>query len=303
MQGNKSEGTTVILIVGYRYAGKSLVLQHLERSGYRCVDNLPEALIADCLSQMMRGAGPARPRVALAVDTGTGNAVPGEPARPGRASLLSVRDGLAAAGHSPFIVFLAASDSALKERHAASQAQDSSHDDSERRDAERAALAPLREAADLILDSSYASPTDERDRIIALAEGERRQVQTVVEVSSFGFKYGVPAGDIVLDVRFIPNPYYVSELRPLTGKDRACADYVFGEEGARVALEALVRLVGAMAPAYEAQGKPVLRVRIGCTGGQHRSVAMAEALGRALAERGLEVQVRHRELARREKAL
>jgi UPF0042 nucleotide-binding protein len=300
MQGNKSEGTTVVLIVGYRYAGKSLVLQHLERSGYRCVDNLPEALIGDYLSQMKAGAG--RPRVALAVDTGTGSAAPGE-AQTGRPSLLTIRDELAAAGYSPFIVFLAASDSALKERHASSQAEDSSHDDAGRRDTERAALAPLREAADLILDSSYASPTDERDRIIALAEGERRQVQTVVEISSFGFKYGAPAGDLVLDVRFIPNPYYVSELRQLTGKDRACADYVFGEESAKTALEALIRLVAAMAPAYEAQGKPVLRVRIGCTGGQHRSVAMVEALGRALAERGLEVQVRHRELARRERAL
>jgi len=277
MQGNKSEGTTVVLIVGYRYAGKSLVLQHLERSGYCCVDNLPEALIADYLSQMRRAAGAGRPRVALAVDTETGSA-PRGPAQPGRPSLLSIRDELAAAGHSPFLVFLAASDSALKERHAASQAEDSGRDDAGRRDAERAALGPLREAADLILDSSYASPTDERDRIIALAEGEKRRVRTVVEVSSFGFKYGAPAGDIVLDVRFIPNPYYVSELRPLTGKDKACADYVFGEEGARVALEALIRLVEAMEPAYEAQGKPLLRVRIGCTGGQHRSVFLVEQL-------------------------
>ena len=116
MQGSTSEGTIVVLIVGYRYSGKSLVLQHLERYGYCCVDNLPEALISDYLSQIKRKPGDARPRVALAIDTKIECARQGKGQR-GRTPLLSIRDELAAAGHTPFIVFLAASDSTLRERH------------------------------------------------------------------------------------------------------------------------------------------------------------------------------------------
>jgi UPF0042 nucleotide-binding protein len=161
---------------------------------------------------------------------------------------------------------------------------------------EREYFRLLRERAHLVLDSSFASPVEERDRIIALVEGRESGTRTVVELSSFGFKYGAPGGDLVLDVRFIPNPYYIAELRPLTGRDPACADYVLGHASARESLTALRSLVAAMVPAYAAQGRATLKVRIGCTGGKHRSVAMAEALGTALTELGIPVRIRHREM-------
>lgn len=289
MHKQNCEDTAIVLIVGYRWAGKSLLLHHLEASGYCCVDNLPVSLVRSYLSVTRGKDAPGRKLFALALKP-----TPGE-----EDSLVQIREELKSEGLSAAIVFLSASDSTLEERRGASQATGSAEDDPEGRDAERAALAPVKEKADLVLDSSYASPTDERDRVIALAEGGNRRVRTLVELSSFGFKYGAPAGDLVLDVRFIPNPYYVAALRPLTGKDRACSEYVLGDESAASALKALAALVESMVPAYEAQGKPVLRVRIGCTGGQHRSVAIVEALGAALADKGYEVALRHRELQNR----
>lgn len=285
-KGGAASRLPVVLIVGCRCSGKSLLLHHLEASGYRSVDNLPASLIGDYLAVTAGKEGEGKCLVALALKLGPGEAE----------ALPALRQRLADSGYPSLLVFLTASDSILRERGAAAQPSESPQEEAARRDDERAALSALRDGADLVIDSSYASPTEERDRVIALAEGERRRIRTRVELSSFGFKYGAPSGDLVLDVRFIPNPYYVAALRPLTGRDKACADYVLGNESAKAALSALLSLVEAMAPAYEQQGKPALRVRIGCTGGQHRSVAMVEALASALAARGLEVSVRHREL-------
>ena len=298
MTETKHEGTIVALIAGYRYAGKSLVLQYLEQAGYSCVDNLPPRLVPDYFARgKKKGGGPWR--AAVAVDLEDLVSAEDEAARDTGKSLLSLKGTLAAAGHSCKIVFLEAGETALGDRYAASPARAAGSDAAEaaRRDTERSALAPARAAADLVLDSSYASPADERDRIVALMEGERSRVETRVEISSFGHKFGIPQGDVVVDVRFIPNPYYVAALRPLSGKDKACADYVLGGEGARGSLEALISLVSAMEPAYALQGRPALRIRIGCTGGRHRSVAMAEALGAALSERGLDIAISHRDLA------
>jgi UPF0042 nucleotide-binding protein len=286
MRQENSDGTIVVLIAGYRYAGKSLVLQHLEQAGYACVDNLPVQLVPECLSHGKRKGGDGTRRVAIAVDADGAE----------RDALGATREMLAEAGFPAMIVFIEASDSALSERHAAVSVAGSDVARTARRDSERDALAPIRAAADLIVDSSWASPMDIQDRIIALAEGSKRQSRTVVEISSFGFKNGVPSGDFVVDVRFIPNPYYVAALRPLCGKDRECADYVFSDEHARGTLEALIRLAVVMEAAYSLQGRPSLRIRIGCTGGWHRSVAMVEALGAALSQRGLETHLSHREL-------
>jgi UPF0042 nucleotide-binding protein len=121
-------------------------------------------------------------------------------------------------------------------------------------------------------------------------------VKIAVELVSFGFKYGGESGDLVFNARFIPNPYYVDSLRPLTGKDRACADYVFGFPVARRTLELLKELVLTMAEAFEQQDRPGIKICVGCTGGQHRSVALIEALARELDARAYPVSIRHREL-------
>jgi UPF0042 nucleotide-binding protein len=280
-----SGGTAVVLVAGYRYAGRSLVLQRLEAAGYQCVDNLPPRLVPDYLDHARNQD--AASRIAVAIDT-EGNGAPADAER-----LLEHLDAQAA----PYkLVFIEATESVLRKRKQSAEEIPGEVDDSEP-SAARGALARVRSRADLVIDSSYASPLEERDRIIALAEGQAPEAETVVDIGSFGFKYGAPDGDVVVDARFIPNPYYVAALRPLCGLDPACADYVLGHESARGALSALTALASAMVPAYAAQGRGVLKLRIGCTGGQHRSVALAEALGASLRERGMTVLVGHRELA------
>ncbi len=299
----KTQENIVVLIAGYRFAGKSLVLQHLEQAGYTCVDNLPPRLVPDYLSHRLRKRRDAGGRVALALDAGHGDFVDGvggiEAVDTEELELiLALRAKLADSGFACKLVFIGASETALSERHAAGPRQrgDGAGNPALLREAEREAFAAVSLAADLVIDSSWLSPVEERDRIVALAEGKARVARTVVELSSFGYKFGAPQGDVIVDLRFIPNPYYVAALRRLTGKDADCAGYVFSHGCARETLAALVGLVTAMEPAYVLQGRPLLRIRIGCTGGQHRSVAMVEALGAALSERGLETRVMHREL-------
>ena len=292
--------TQAVLLAGYRYSGRSLVLQRLELAGYTCVDNLPPKLVPEYLAHGKEGGkeggtkggtkgdtkGDKPRRMAIGLDTDGSR---------GPSAVMDMMDGIRKTGCSCKLVFMEAGDGALRERRAAAEDADILWDDQELQ-AMREAMAGVRALADLVLDSSYASPLEERDRIIALVEGKTHRAETMVDIQTFGFKYGAPQGDVVLDVRFIPNPYYVAALRPLTGMDAPCADYVLGHEGAIGTVQALVSLVGAMVPSYAAQGRSSLKVRIGCTGGRHRSVAVAEALAAALAGIGMPVSLRHREL-------
>ena len=282
----------VVLLAGYRYSGRSLVLQRLELAGYTCVDNLPPKLVPEYLTHGIedskdggtRGEKPRRMAIGLDTDGPRGPS-----------AVMDLMAGIRKSGCPCKLVFMEAGDGALRERRAAAEDVDVLWDEQDLH-AMREAMAGVRAVADLVLDSSYASPLEERDRIIALVEGKPHRAETTVDIQTFGFKYGAPQGDIVLDVRFIPNPYYVAALRPLTGMDEPCADYVMGHEGARSTVQALVSLVGAMVPSYAAQGRSSLRVRIGCTGGRHRSVAVAEALAGVLMDMRIPVGLRHREL-------
>ncbi len=276
--------TQAVLLAGYRYSGRSLVLQRLEMTGYTCVDNLPPKLVPEYLAHGKEG-GQLR-KIAIGLDTDGPR---------GPSAVMDMMEGIRRTGCTCKLVFMEAGDGALRERRAAAEDADVLWDEQELH-AMREAMAGVRALAGLVLDSSYASPLEERDRIIALVEGKPHQAETMVDIQTFGFKYGAPQGDIVLDVRFIPNPYYVAALRPLTGMDAPCAEYVMGHEGGRGTVQALVSLVGAMVPSYVAQGRSSLRVRIGCTGGRHRSVAVAEALAAALTELSIPVGLRHREL-------
>ena len=313
--GDEQPGRTeVALILGYRFAGKSLVLQHLERAGYTCVDNLPVGLVGDYLdhqeprgarqeplgaSQELQGAQP-EPKAGVA---GRKFAVVVDAARAGEAgdgrAVLELRDGLAAAGYRCGIVFLEASESALSERMGGSRPHALAEADRAARDLERRWLAPAREAADLVLDSSYSSPADEAKRIIALGGDEPARSAPSSRSAPSATSMAPPrATSSSMWALFIPNPYYVAGLRPLSGKDKACADYVLGSESARGALEGLVRLVASMEAGYALQHRPLLRVCVGCTGGWHRSVAMVEALGSALAGLGLQTATVHREFSK-----
>lgn len=281
-----------VLLAGYRYSGRSLVLQRLELAGYTCVDNLPPKLVSDYLAHGNEGGtegdtfGVKPRRLAIGLDTDGPR---------GPSAVVDMMTGIRQTGCRCKLVFMEAGDGALRERRAAAEDADVVWDEHELH-AMREAMAGVRAMADLVLDSSYASPLEERDRIIALVEGRPHRAETTVDLLTFGFKYGAPQGDVVLDVRFIPNPYYLAALRPLTGMDPACAEYVLSHEGAKATVQALVSLVDAMVPSYAAQGRSSLRVRVGCTGGRHRSVAVAEAVAMALVTIGIPVSLRHREL-------
>jgi UPF0042 nucleotide-binding protein len=166
--------------------------------------------------------------------------------------------------------------------------------------AERELLADLREAADVIVDTSSLNVHELRERLNAQFSDEEEMARPMrVSIRSFGYKYGTPRdADLLLDVRFLPNPYWVPELRDLRGTDDAVAEYVLQDENAKEFVDRIDDLLKFLIPRFEAEGKSYLSVGIGCTGGHHRSVAIAEELGRRLAQHDVKAAVRHRDINR-----
>jgi UPF0042 nucleotide-binding protein len=163
--------------------------------------------------------------------------------------------------------------------------------------AERLLLLDAREEADLTIDTTLLNVNQLRGRIEELFAGDQRTLQATVV--SFGFKYGLPAdADLVVDMRFLPNPHWVPELRPLTGRDAAVSEYVLGQPGAAAFLDRYADLVLEMTEGFSREGKRYLTICVGCTGGKHRSVASAEAIADRLRQRGLYTQTFHRDLGR-----
>jgi UPF0042 nucleotide-binding protein len=165
--------------------------------------------------------------------------------------------------------------------------------------AERELLADLREEADVIVDTSSLNIHELRDRLTAQFSEDEMARPMRVSIRSFGFKHGTPRDiDLLFDVRFLPNPHWVPELRPLRGTDAPVADYVMGEQAAKEFVDRADEMLAFLIPHFEAEGKSYLAVGIGCTGGHHRSVAIAEELGRRLAQHGISATVRHRDIER-----
>ena len=162
---------------------------------------------------------------------------------------------------------------------------------------ERDLLRDLRAASDLVIDTSDLNPHELRARILVAFAGEAAGL--TVNVTSFGFKYGLPLdADIVLDVRFLPNPHWVPELRPRTGQDQAVREYVLVQDATKLFMERLEGMLEVALPGYVGEGKHYLTVAIGCTGGKHRSVVLAEELGAWLEEQGFKANVTHRDMER-----
>jgi RNase adapter protein RapZ len=285
--------TRLIIVTGVSGSGRVSAMRVLEDLGFYCVDNLPVAL-APTVVKLAREREPAIDNVALGIDARERIFFPQWP---------QVLDQLERDGFIPEIIFLDASEEVLARRYSESRRPHpmaeggASVADSIR--LERIALAEMRERATRIIDTSTLTVHELREvmtaAVLRAADGPRMAVALV----SFGYKYGQPVGlDLVLDVRFIPNPFFVSELRPLTGLDAPVHEYVMAQPEARRFIDELGRLLEFLLPLYRREGKSYLTIGLGCTGGRHRSPVLARELRERLAEAGFESVVRDHDIAR-----
>jgi RNase adapter protein RapZ len=280
-----------LLITGLSGAGRSEAARSLEDLGYFVVDNLPPALLPK-MAEL--AAGPGGPgRVAIVVDA-RGGVFFGELAR----ALEELRGQRVAAR----IVFLDASDEDLVNRYEATRRRHPLAPGDRVAEGirkERLMMESLREDADLVIDTSGLTPHDLRDRIREMFATAPPEAGLLVTLMSFGFKYGSPRdADLVLDVRFLPNPHWVDELRPLPGSNEKVREYVEGQEQYGAFMKRLEGLLDVVVPGYVNEGKSYLTVAVGCTGGRHRSVVVVEDLAAYFGEHGHRVSVDHRDLNR-----
>ena len=282
-----------IIISGLSGAGKSKAASFMEDMGFFCVDNLPAPLIPKFAELGMAGTG-EYDRVVLVTDVRSGTNF---------SALFQSLEALKGMKCPYRILYMDASDDVIIKRYKETRR---SHPLAEECDSlegaialERRMLAPLRERAEFVVDTSDLSTAKLRGELLRLFGRGSQEGAMTVSVTSFGFKHGLPReADLVFDVRFLPNPYYVQELRPRTGLDDGVRDYVFSGGAAGEFLEKLQDLVGFLLPKYVEEGKTALVVAVGCTGGHHRSVALAHALAAYIRGRGYPVTESHRDLGR-----
>jgi RNase adapter protein RapZ len=278
----------IVLITGLSGAGRSGVADVLEDLGWFVVDNLPTALIGTIVEL---AAKPTSDIDRLALVAGRQHA-----------EVLDKVGELRAAGHDVRMVFLDASTPELVRRYDATRRRHPLADETdglvESIELERSMLEPVRAAADLVIDTSGLNVHQLKERIdhaFDTPTGSRLQVA----VESFGFKHGLPLdADIVMDLRFLPNPHWEPDLRPLTGHDPKVRDYVLETAVGSEFVDRFDELLAMLVPQYQAEGRSYLTVAVGCTGGRHRSVAVAEELAARMRQRGFAVRATHRDVSR-----
>lgn len=281
-----------VVMTGLSGAGKSKALEIFEDLGYYCVDNLPAALVPTFAELIVRDTS-VHPRVAVCVDVRTGADLGRLPAHLDAVQELGVR---------PEVLFLDAATATLVKRYSESRRRHPLSRGGALEEAienERRELEAVRARADLIVDTSELSVATLRERVADMFSGDRAGTGMTVTVMSFGFKFGVPQeADLVLDVRFLPNPFYDSELRPMTGSEPDVRDYVLDNDDAREFLRMVHQLLNFLCPRYAAEPKSYLTIAVGCTGGQHRSVAVAHEIALFLRRKHPNVRLRHRDASR-----
>jgi RNase adapter protein RapZ len=280
----------LIIVTGMTGAGRSTAAKELEDLGYFVVDNLPPTLVQDVARMVEETHGPEQ-SIAVVVDVRSGS------------FFESLREVLAKGftGRRTTLLYLEADDDVLVRRQEAARRPHPLQAGGRLLDGlarERKVLADLRGDADLVIDTSNLN-VHQLTNQIARSFGTTERLALKITLVSFGFKYGIPVdADYVADMRFLPNPHWVPELRPRTGRDEGVADYVKSQDGAKEFLERFVPLVVDVGKGYLREGKRFMTVAIGCTGGKHRSVAMAEEVATRLLGYGLDARATHRDLGR-----
>ncbi len=295
--GTRPSRADFLVITGLSGAGKSQAIHAVEDLGYYCVDNLPLALLSNLYA--LHREDETLARVAVVVDIRERRFLSAFPAAFARLR--------ATADVPPSLIFLEATDSVLHRRFSETRRPHPLAPEAPIADAiagERRKMARVRALADEIVDTSDLTVHELRQVFLGLSGDRRRRAPLVLTFESFGFKNGLPlAADLVFDVRYLPNPHFVPDLRPQTGRDRAVAGFLQRQPATRQLLRRLTAFLKFLLPQYVAEGKSYVTVGIGCTGGRHRSVYIAEALRRATAGvPGVSARVRHRDLAREGRA-
>lgn len=277
-----------VIITGMSGAGRSQAANVMEDLGYFVVDNLPAEMIKFLIDQIGVPEG-KREKVAVVVDTRGGVTY---------GALEAALHGLLQRSVPTTVLFMDADDATLERRFQETRRRHPISEGTlaERIAAERVAFEEIRGLADVIIDTTSLNVHELRDRVVEAFKGPEAMRQLRVDVISFGFKKGTPrVVDLLLDVRFLPNPHWIAELRPLTGHDQQVRDHVLASEDARQFLDKAMDLLRFLLPRYEAEGKAYLTIGIGCTGGRHRSVALANEITHQLEQAGFSANVSHRD--------
>lgn len=280
----------VLVVTGMSGAGRSTAAKILEDLGYTVIDNLPPALIEQAVAA--HDIPQAHKHLALVIDS-RGGLPTGE--------LRDAMTELEREGVLTRIVFLDAEDSVIVSRYEENRRPHPLGLDtiSEAIEAERELLGELRSLADVVIDTSNLNVRDLRERLTAQFSEDDLNREMRVSIRTFGFKHGPPRDtDLVFDVRFLPNPHWVPELRDLRGTHQPVSDFVLQAEGASEFVAKIDELLQFLIPRFQSEGKSYLSIGVGCTGGHHRSVAIAEELARRLSSHGVNASVRHRDLDR-----
>ena len=283
-----------VIVTGMSGAGKSTALKMLEDVGYFCVDNLPVPLIPK-MADLLRVPGTEINKAALGVDIRSGQSFE---------ELEIVLEELDSTGMQYEILFLESSDDVLIKRYKETRRFHPLAGNEGRVDQgirmERQRIRFLRKRADYLIDTSHMLTRELKAELNKIFVQNKEYKNLYISVLSFGFKYGIPAdADLVFDVRFLPNPYYIEELRPKSGNDKEVRDYVMQNEKAKVFLEKLSDMVEFLIPNYILEGKTQLVIGIGCTGGKHRSVTLANELFRVLSKNeNYGVRIEHRDIGK-----
>ena len=283
-----------VIVTGMSGAGKSTALKMLEDVGYFCVDNLPVQLIPK-MADLLRVPGSELNKAALGVDIRSGQSLD---------ELAEVLGELDGAGMKYEILFLESSDNVLIKRYKETRrfhplaGNDSRVDEGIQKERER--ILFLKKKADYLIDTSHMLTRELKRELNKIFVQNKEYKNLYISVLSFGFKYGIPPdADLVFDVRFLPNPYYIEELRPHSGNDKQVRDYVMDNKKAEIFLEKMTDLVEFLIPNYVQEGKTQLVIGIGCTGGKHRSVTLANELFEILSKNeNYGIRIEHRDIGK-----